>query len=84
MKRTALVVSLFLLVGTASANELQKPPPDNGLVCPTDTQLCPDGSYISRTGPNCSWAPCPGIRLDDNENPKPIVAPATGGPNQSR
>lgn len=28
-------------------------------VCPQDTKLCPDGSYVSRIGPNCEFAACP-------------------------
>ena len=25
-----------------------------------DARACPDGSYVARTGPDCSFAPCPG------------------------
>ena len=28
--------------------------------CTADVKLCSDGSYVSRTGPNCEFAPCPG------------------------
>lgn len=28
--------------------------------CTEEAKLCPDGSYIGRTGPNCEFAPCPG------------------------
>jgi len=27
--------------------------------CTTDTKLCSNGSYVSRTGPNCEFAACP-------------------------
>jgi hypothetical protein len=27
--------------------------------CPADAKLCPDGSAVGRTGPNCEFAPCP-------------------------
>lgn len=27
-------------------------------VCTMDALRCPDGSYVGRTGPNCSFAPC--------------------------
>lgn len=28
--------------------------------CPADAMLCPDGvTYVGRTGPDCSFAPCP-------------------------
>ena len=28
-------------------------------VCTQEAKLCPDGSSVSRTGPNCEFAPCP-------------------------
>jgi hypothetical protein len=31
-------------------------------VCTQEAKLCPDGSYVSRQGPNCEFAPCPGTR----------------------
>jgi len=27
--------------------------------CPADAKLCPDGSYVARTGLNCEFAQCP-------------------------
>jgi hypothetical protein len=29
-------------------------------VCAQDVKLCPDGSFVSRMAPDCSFAPCPG------------------------
>jgi hypothetical protein len=28
--------------------------------CSTEAMLCPDGTAVGRTGPNCEFAPCPG------------------------
>src|SRR5574342_37522 len=28
--------------------------------CTEEAKLCPDGSAVGRTGPNCEFAPCPG------------------------
>ena len=28
--------------------------------CTMEAKLCPDGSAVGRTGPNCEFAPCPG------------------------
>ena len=33
----------------------------SGVVCTMEAKLCPDGGYVSRTGPNCEFAPCPSI-----------------------
>lgn len=29
------------------------------VICTLDAKLCPDGSYVGRTGPNCEFAECP-------------------------
>lgn len=34
--------------------------PDEPIACTMDAKMCPDGSYVSRQGPNCEFAPCPG------------------------
>lgn len=28
--------------------------------CTEDAKICPDGSAVGRTGPNCEFAKCPG------------------------
>ncbi len=28
--------------------------------CTLDAKICPDGSSVGRSGPNCEFAPCPG------------------------
>src|SRR3989344_2394949 len=33
-------------------------------VCTLDVKLCPDGSYVGRTGPNCEFAACPEEKID--------------------
>jgi Carboxypeptidase regulatory-like domain len=49
----AAAVWLALTV-PASAND-----PSSSLACTGDAKLCPDGSGVSRTGPNCEFAACP-------------------------
>jgi len=34
--------------------------PNENAVCTQDAKLCPDGSSVGRTGPNCEFAKCPG------------------------
>lgn len=31
---------------------------EEGVVCTMDAKLCPDGSYVGRSGPNCEFV-CP-------------------------
>jgi hypothetical protein len=33
---------------------------DGMTACTMDAKICPDGSSVGRTGPNCEFAPCPG------------------------
>lgn len=36
------------------------PPPDAlSTACPMDVKLCPDGSSVGRSGPECTFEPCP-------------------------
>ena len=30
----------------------------SGQACTMEAKMCPDGSYVSRTGPNCEFTPC--------------------------
>ncbi len=35
------------------------PTNNNGVACTMEAKLCPGGSYVGRTGPNCEFASCP-------------------------
>lgn len=35
-------------------------PGSPGRACTMEAKVCPDGSAVGRTGPNCEFAPCPG------------------------
>lgn len=38
-----------------------QPLPEGGQrMCTMDAKICPDGTGVGRTGPNCEFAPCPG------------------------
>ena len=34
------------------------------IMCTADAMLCPDGSYVGRTGPNCEFAECPTVEVE--------------------
>ncbi|MCX6823267.1 MAG: hypothetical protein NTX91_04745 [candidate division SR1 bacterium] len=34
--------------------------PTEPKACTMEAKLCPDGSSVGRTGPNCEFAKCPG------------------------
>jgi hypothetical protein len=35
------------------------PNPNLPVACTMDAKMCPDGSYVGRSGPNCEFTPCP-------------------------
>ena len=38
------------------------------LACPQDAKICPDGTTVGRTGPNCEFAACPEAKADETAN----------------
>lgn len=47
----------------------------NATICSADAKLCPDGSYVGRTGPKCEFAACP----NEGTPPPPPPPPPPGG-----
>lgn len=58
----ALSVSTYLYINKKPTHQLP-------VVCTMDAKLCPDGSYVARTGPRCEFTPCP-----QNDNKETNVA----------
>lgn len=63
MRNLITIIVLFILV--AAGYYLWKegrnmPPQEEPVACTAEAKLCPDGSYVGRTGPDCEFAPCPG------------------------
>jgi len=46
--------------------------PQQPIACTMDAKLCPDGSYVGRTGPSCEFATCP-TTTNTSEKPDLIV-----------
>ncbi len=38
---------------------MTSPTPPQGQACTMEAKICPDGTAVGRTGPNCEFAPCP-------------------------
>ncbi|MDC0721390.1 hypothetical protein [Nannocystis bainbridge] len=73
-----LLLALAGLLG-ACAGKSNPPPADNpgGVACTMEAKVCPDGSAVGRTGPNCEFAPCPGPAGEspESETPPPAEPP---------
>lgn len=51
------IVGYLVGSGKVSSNGVKLVPPRTG--CTLEAKICPDGSGVGRTGPNCEFAPCP-------------------------
>ena len=40
-------------------NSVVPEPGDDAVICTMDAMICPDGTAVGRTGPNCEFSPCP-------------------------
>lgn len=49
----------LLYVYNPNPTEYKNPNEVEPVVCTMEAKLCSDGSYVSRNGPNCEFAPCP-------------------------
>ena len=49
-------ILLFSLYKMGAVN-----PPDFGIACTEEAKMCPDGSSVGRTGPNCEFEECPPV-----------------------
>ena len=58
MKNIILIslVSIFLFAWVSADDWVSI---DNPVICTMDAKQCSDGSYVSRTGPNCEFTKCP-------------------------
>ncbi len=48
--------------------------------CTMEARVCPDGSAVGRTGPNCAFAPCPATSVIDTTNTSNQSTPANPAP----
>lgn len=59
-----LLITLYLknskIIPSPESLPLKKSIDKNEVVCAMDVKQCPDGSYVGRVAPSCSFAPCPG------------------------
>lgn len=61
MKKNVIIVSIFIVLFAVAAAllALQKKDSGNLTVCTLEALVCPDGSAVGRSGPECSFNPCP-------------------------
>jgi hypothetical protein len=76
MKTSLLIATLVLSLAACGGS----PPPATdappggppATACTEEAKVCPDGSAVGRSGPNCEFAPCPG---EGSSAPAPAPTP---------
>jgi hypothetical protein len=58
-----ILFAVLFLAGVDYAYFLYRAPEPGRIACTMEAKLCPDGSAVGRTGPNCEFADCPAISL---------------------
>jgi len=68
-KGIAVAIVLLILIGGIVWFVWPKHPSgsDNDVACTQEAKLCPDGSYVDRTGPDCEFAACPDASSTPND-----------------
>jgi len=56
-----IILSGIVLIGAGYLLRLRTDSINEPIFCTQEAKLCPDGSYVGRTGPNCEFAECPEI-----------------------
>lgn len=60
MRTNIFIVVIVTLVSTYFWLTFTKAEPDpTSIACTMEARVCPDGTAVGRTGPNCAFAPCP-------------------------
>ncbi|MDO8482159.1 MAG: hypothetical protein Q7S75_03730 [bacterium] len=75
IKAPLVTIIALVFFGSAIAyfwnvGNVRELPNDSDVACTMEAKLCPDGSYVGRTGPNCEFTQCPPTDVSTN--------PATG------
>ncbi|KKQ73793.1 MAG: hypothetical protein US96_C0052G0002 [Candidatus Woesebacteria bacterium GW2011_GWB1_38_5b] len=71
---------LNALYGCAKPTPIQIIGPTPPIACTLEARLCPDGTYVSRTGPNCEFTPCPATQTSTTPRVDIKVGPAGSYP----
>lgn len=70
-----LTLAVALIATACSPKKPPAPPDAGGPMCTTEAKICPDGTGVGRTGPNCEFAPCPTAAAPDAGETAPPAAP---------
>jgi len=61
LNHTYLLILIVSIIGAIFVFTQNKKEVPTEIACTMDALICPDGTAVGRTGPNCSFAPCPSV-----------------------
>lgn len=68
-----IIIAVLIIIAGIFAYDLSRTGPASPVACTAEAKMCPDGSYVGRTGPDCAFAACP------SAPPAPITVSAKLG-----
>lgn len=72
-----ILATIILLASTSTAalaDRVAAPAKPQPVACTMEAKICPDGSSVSRSGPNCEFARCPDGSTPTTQTPAPPPA----------
>ncbi|MBA3732777.1 hypothetical protein H0W91_00140 [Patescibacteria group bacterium] len=73
MNKIYIILGTIIVVATATLAVYRSQQTPRGLpipvACTTEAMICPDGSSVGRTGPNCQFSACPTVSVSTTTNP---------------
>lgn len=91
MKQLAFFLVLITVLGVGGflyRNVMEQPGQGNSTACTLEARICPDGTSVGRSGPDCAFAACPLPNIEIPEAGIAFVLPQgytqilAGGPTQ--
>ncbi|MDC0670363.1 hypothetical protein [Nannocystis radixulma] len=82
MPNNSVLALLAACLVSACAGKSNPPPTEDPGVkaCTKEAKVCPDGSIVGRTGPDCEFAACPEAAADAPAEPAPAPGEAAAPP----
>lgn len=63
-----IAIGLYLIYDKSLFASLFTKEQEKPVACTQEAKICPDGSSVGRTGPNCEFAVCPAVKTDETAN----------------
>lgn len=83
MNNKSIVILVLVVVGVGAGfflgmkKKAEAPGDTLQTVCTMEAKLCPDGSYVGRSGPKCEFVACPGASTTSTQATKEFTVKGT-------